>query len=535
MPEKPPFVLPDPTALNSKDSLGSHANALFWMEWKRHVDFLQQLCLRWMGDEDDARDALSGAMLRAWEGLEGRIHEIGNLRAWLTTATKHHCIDLLRARNHSPIHLTDAAGLESLAETEPFMQEGDVETGHIWDENIHLVLERLEALPNRLREVLEMRACLGLGYGEISSRLQISPANARKRVQDARRLLKSMVEFGAPQVRRQPDRPADDGGSRHDFRGLPSEILPPQPLAAIPPHAIVLPATDTQNTYIVFRAHKQQRIPQRLQTLDKYLLRHPGGWVKRQERAELWLMEGKMEAAFLELSSLLGTHKNLHPLRLRVAGLGIALGIPLPQNFWEDANLHSTHQAQTAHVLALQCLSKGELSQALGHLRPSLPIGEESVESMHCSLHVLWAAQAHEELEVVAKAWLQRHPMDRLAHFMLSCMPFSPGKSLAYLNLAIPLFPREALVKAQWLRVALASGMDKELGRLPASLPYSLVLDLKLVLAAQKGRVEEVANLLQKGKLEGNSRSAWMNWLENPENTPLPEPVWVHWLPLCPF
>ena len=61
----------------------------FWQRWEQYRDYLYRCCIKWMGgNPTDAEDALSRAMLKAWEKVQNYAGEIANFKAWLTSCKK---------------------------------------------------------------------------------------------------------------------------------------------------------------------------------------------------------------------------------------------------------------------------------------------------------------------------------------------------------------------------------------------------------------------------------------------------------------
>ncbi|MGB7274876.1 MAG: sigma factor, partial [Geitlerinemataceae cyanobacterium] len=59
-------------------------------------------CIKWMGGNiTDAEDALSRAMLKAWEKIQTSVEKIRNFKAWLTSLTRNLCMDIHRERSRS--------------------------------------------------------------------------------------------------------------------------------------------------------------------------------------------------------------------------------------------------------------------------------------------------------------------------------------------------------------------------------------------------------------------------------------------------
>ena len=74
----------------------------FWHQWQQYQDYLYRCCLKWMGGNlTDAEDALSRAMLKAWEKVQKYAEEIANFKACLTRLTHNLCVDIHRERDRS--------------------------------------------------------------------------------------------------------------------------------------------------------------------------------------------------------------------------------------------------------------------------------------------------------------------------------------------------------------------------------------------------------------------------------------------------
>jgi len=54
----------------------------FWRQWQQYRDYLYRCCIKWMGgNPTDAEDALSRAMLKAWEKVQKIGVEIDNFKS----------------------------------------------------------------------------------------------------------------------------------------------------------------------------------------------------------------------------------------------------------------------------------------------------------------------------------------------------------------------------------------------------------------------------------------------------------------------
>lgn len=158
-------------------------DAGFWSMWLRYEDELHRCCLRWMENSVDAEDALSAAMLKAKAKLEAQ-GAVRNERAWLRQLAKNLCMDLHRQRGRR------AVGCEDLEEVAPdWGQEGPVDC-LLQEEFMAFCGGAIAALPPKLREVMVLWVEEDCSYGEIGERLGLSDANVRKRVSQARGILR---------------------------------------------------------------------------------------------------------------------------------------------------------------------------------------------------------------------------------------------------------------------------------------------------------------------------------------------------------
>lgn len=163
----------------------------FWSFWRENKASLYSICLcRMKGRREDAEDALGCVMLKLVETLPARAGQIDDLVAWASRVTRNACIDI---RRHGKV---DTWGERTVF---PFRQEAlDASQRHDSPEDRLLGLERharlrleISELPELLREACVLRFVCGTPYDEIASKLSISPANARKRIEQARRILRT--------------------------------------------------------------------------------------------------------------------------------------------------------------------------------------------------------------------------------------------------------------------------------------------------------------------------------------------------------
>lgn len=162
----------------------------FWQLWEQYRDHMYGVCLRQMsGIHADADDAASRAMLVAWEKLPGSAAEILNLKAWLTRLGSNVCFDMHRERRRRA-RAVDAFSAVTKIGIHPAVPDiPSPERKALCKEACTEIRDAIAELPPALREAADMRFLQEQSYETIAQRANITEANARKRVQQAREML----------------------------------------------------------------------------------------------------------------------------------------------------------------------------------------------------------------------------------------------------------------------------------------------------------------------------------------------------------
>lgn len=150
------------------------------------------LAFRLTGHEDDARDVVQEAYLRAYRGLR-RFRGDSQFTTWLYRITANCSANLLakRARTRTEPLPDDAPLVDQHPDHDPEEKAaGEVERAR--------VAGALAVLPARLRQVIVLRDIYDLPHGAIAKELGISEAAAKVRLHRARRRLKELLSDVAP-------------------------------------------------------------------------------------------------------------------------------------------------------------------------------------------------------------------------------------------------------------------------------------------------------------------------------------------------
>ncbi len=172
------------------ETLGDGNREAFWPLWQQYREQMYGVCLRQMsGIHADAADAASRTMLVAWEKLPRSAREILSVKAWLTRLTCNVCFDMHRERRRRT-RATDAYSVVTQTGVHPATRDVPTpERTAMSAEACQEIRDAIAGLPPALRDAAELRFLHDQPYDEIARRAEISEANARKRVQQAREML----------------------------------------------------------------------------------------------------------------------------------------------------------------------------------------------------------------------------------------------------------------------------------------------------------------------------------------------------------
>lgn len=263
--------------------------------WREHAPEILERCHRWTGGRaDDAQEAFS----RAWARAVGKFASPGfaptDVRAWLLTLTYRVCMDLHRERRRRAEETLEPAD----APTPAYLgvMENDPERLALDRELTDFLLQGISELPSRLREAMLGYIACG-SYGELAERLGIREANARKRIQQARTVLRAHLDdyhAGRAQAAR---------AARVDLL-VPHGVMRPRGLdgaRALRPAIAKLQDGVEVDTEIWLGGAVPRSTAARLGALERYVAAYATGSVRVVELGRLRIDAGEMELAAREL------------------------------------------------------------------------------------------------------------------------------------------------------------------------------------------------------------------------------------------
>lgn len=167
----------------------------FWQLWEQNRDYFYHCCLKWMGGNSmDAEEALSRAMLKAWDKLPDYSEKITNLRAWLTRLTHNLCVDIHRERRRQKaIQIEKIEDIATGDNSAVISGCDSPELALLNHELGQYLRQAIDSLPARLRTPFTMRYCDEISYQDIAQKLALSLDNIYKRIQQARDILQKRL------------------------------------------------------------------------------------------------------------------------------------------------------------------------------------------------------------------------------------------------------------------------------------------------------------------------------------------------------
>jgi RNA polymerase sigma-70 factor (ECF subfamily) len=167
----------------------------FWRLWDLYKGHLYHLCLWQMGGvRDDAEEALSRTMLKALDKLPSNGYRIQNLKAWLSRLTLNLCVDLHRERRRQLRRLESIEDVWWVTCPPGLIAADSIEETFLNREIFTYLCHAVNELPSRLREPFVMRFFQEMAYCDIAESLILSTENVRKRIQQARDILRERLK-----------------------------------------------------------------------------------------------------------------------------------------------------------------------------------------------------------------------------------------------------------------------------------------------------------------------------------------------------
>jgi len=289
--------------LNRDDDQPQVPGDTFSRIWNDHEASLFRRCLQWMrGNRADAQEAFSRAIVAIYRKLPDHRENVANLRAWLFRLTYNSCMNLHRENRRRQEKGVDLdVDLGSIAEGENEVlfspaSSGDPERAILGKELETFLRRCIADLPERLRETVLCQLSFA-SYRETAEHLEISEENVRKRLQEARAILRPRLrEYRSGRARMPLASP---------WKELPEAGIPrssgPWRIYAVRPLQIRLGAGVETETSLLVNYPPKRASKRRREALEEYIRAHPSGWTRHLELGRHLVEEGLLEEAIPQL------------------------------------------------------------------------------------------------------------------------------------------------------------------------------------------------------------------------------------------
>ncbi len=163
---------------------------------KTYETQVYNLCLRMVGNQEDAKDLAQESFIKAWRGLQFYKFESA-FSTWLYRLTSNVCIDFLRKQKRRPVvSMTMQEEEETLTELEVPDSAPLPEAQVLYLEQKQAIAAAMNQLEEEFRTVLTLRVIEDLPYEEIAEILDLKIGTVKSRLARARNKLKTLLEHG---------------------------------------------------------------------------------------------------------------------------------------------------------------------------------------------------------------------------------------------------------------------------------------------------------------------------------------------------
>jgi len=146
--------------------------------YSRHSGKVWALCIRFLGDENDALDVFQDTFTRFFQAAK-TVKDMQNVSGYLLKSARNLCLNARRDKRQL-VELEDF----HLAVPSPSLEESEL---------ARLITMALDVIPDEFREVFILREYEGLSYSEIADIVGTSLANVKIRIHRAKQKIRDVL------------------------------------------------------------------------------------------------------------------------------------------------------------------------------------------------------------------------------------------------------------------------------------------------------------------------------------------------------
>lgn len=154
-------------------------------------DKLYRFALRMVADPEEAKDIVQEVMIRIWKHIN-ELDDLENVEAWCMRVTRNLSIDKIKARKRRfAASLYEVADVSAGGEKTPYADTA-------WKDTYWRINRLIANLPDKQREVIQLRDVEGYSYKEISDILEIDINQVKVSLFRARKSVKeNLIKINA--------------------------------------------------------------------------------------------------------------------------------------------------------------------------------------------------------------------------------------------------------------------------------------------------------------------------------------------------
>ncbi len=153
---------------------------------QRYTLLLYGVCMKYLKDEEEARDAVQQIFLKAIAELQK--YPVTYFKSWMYMIARNHCLMQLRDKNKTPVPVTEKMLVDNPGE------EDSVQTLRNKDATLEMLDEALSELNDEQRKCVELFYLHKKSYSEIAAITNFSLLQVKSHIQNGKRNLKNLVE-----------------------------------------------------------------------------------------------------------------------------------------------------------------------------------------------------------------------------------------------------------------------------------------------------------------------------------------------------
>lgn len=153
---------------------------------QRYTLLLYGVCMKYLKDEEAAKDAVQQIFLKAIAEL--RKYPVTYFKSWLYMVARNYCLMQLRDKEKMPVQVTEKMMLTEPDETDNLLQRRQK------DEALELLDEALKELNGEQQTCITLFYLQKKSYNEIAEKTGYTPTQVKSYIQNGKRNLKIIIK-----------------------------------------------------------------------------------------------------------------------------------------------------------------------------------------------------------------------------------------------------------------------------------------------------------------------------------------------------